>query len=597
MDTKRNPADLFSRGLKPSCAERAREWLEGPPFLLQGEEGWPMATRTLSVDTEGNSVPDNVGEFSECAYANVNVAEITVSKDILSEKLIAHYSTLPRLVRAAAWWLRLKRILRNRVLKNCTPSVVVSDPISANEYAEALRALICVAQRTALPGVTDALERRNIKVCDTYIKGVCRPLLAYCPYVEEGLIRIGGRLHRSDLSYDFKHPIVLPRCHALKGLIIMELHCKIGHFASGFVMNELTKNYFVLGGKRTVKQYIRLLCMNCRNRDAAPSAQLMAPLPLARIESRNRPFTNTAVNYFGPILVRQSRNNLKRYGCIFSCLATRAIHLEAAEDLSTESFLMAYRRFLSVTGGATRDLYSDNGTNFVGAHAELKRGLARLDKRWMTAAMAQNGVDWRFNPPLASHQGGVWESMIRLVRKTMPALQEHKKLRTLTEKGLETLFREVQLILNSRPITRVSADPNDLRTLSPLSILTGCVDPVLPTDVFVASDGMRSSWRASQRHADQFWRRWSEEYLPLLQRRAKWLQSQRNIKIGDHVLVGSNDVKPRCVYDRAIVINVSPDKFGHVRRVTVRDASGKTYERDIRKLCWLEGDINDHADQ
>ena len=103
MDTKRNPADLFSRGLKPSCAERAREWLEGPPFLLQGEEGWPMATRTLSVDTEGNSVPDNVGEFSECAYANVNVAEITVSKDILSEKLIAHYSTLPRLVRAAAW--------------------------------------------------------------------------------------------------------------------------------------------------------------------------------------------------------------------------------------------------------------------------------------------------------------------------------------------------------------------------------------------------------------------------------------------------------------------------------------------------------------
>ena len=597
VDTKRNPADLFSRGLKLSCAKRAREWLEGPPFLLQGEEGSSMATRTLSVDTEGNSVPDNVGEFSECAYANVNVAEITVSKDILSEKLIAHYSTLPRLVRAAAWWLRLKRKLRNRILKNCTPSVVVSGPISANEYAEALRALICVAQRTALPGVADALECGDIKVCDTYIKGVCRPLLAYCPYVEEGLIRIGGRLHRSDLSYDFKHPIVLPRRHALTGLIIMDLHCKIGHFASGFVMNELTKNYFVLGGKRTVKHYIRLLCMNCRNRDAAPGAQLMAPLPLARIESRNRPFTNTAVDYFGPILVRQGRNNLKRYGCIFLCLATRAIHLEVAEDLSAESFLMAYRRFLSVTGGATRVLYSDNGTNFVGAHAELKRGLARLDKRLMTAAMAQNGVDWKLNPPLASHQGGVWESMIRLVRKTMSALQEDKKLRTLTEKGLETLFREVQLILNSRPITRVSADPNDLRALSPLSILTGCVDPVLPTDVFVASDSMRSSWRASQRHADEFWRRWSEEYLPLLQRRAKWLQSQRNIKIGDHVLVGSNDAKPRCAYDRAIAINVSPDKFGHVRRVTVRDASGKTYERDIRKLCWLEGDINDHADQ
>ena len=123
----------------------------------------------------------------------------------------------------------------------------------------------------------------------------------------------------------------------------------------------------------------------------------MAPLPLARIVSGNRPFTNPAVDYFGPILVRQGRNNLKRYGCIFSCLATRAIHLGVAEDLSTEAFLMTYGRFLSVTRGATRVLYSDNGTNFVSGHAELKRGLTRLDKRWMTAAMAQNGVDWRFN--------------------------------------------------------------------------------------------------------------------------------------------------------------------------------------------------------
>ena len=88
--------------------------------------------------------------------------------------------------------------------------------------------------------------------------------------MEEGLIRIGGRLHRSDLSYDFKHPIVLPRRHALTSLIIMDLHCKIGHSASGFVINELTKN--LLCCKQTVKHYIQLLCMNCRNRDAAPAA-------------------------------------------------------------------------------------------------------------------------------------------------------------------------------------------------------------------------------------------------------------------------------------------------------------------------------------
>ena len=156
---------------------------------------------------------------------------------------------------------------------------------------------------------------------------------------------------------------------------------------------------------------------------------------------------------------------------------------------------------------------SDNGTNFVGACAELKRGLSRLDKAQITTSMASRGVDWRFNPPLASHQGGAWKSMIRLVRKTLMSLMEDSKIRTFSEKGLETLFREVQLILNSRPITTVSSDPSDLRALSPLSILTGCIDPALPPDIFVRSDGMRSSWRASQYCAEEFWKRWSLEYF------------------------------------------------------------------------------------
>ena len=254
-------------------------------------------------------------------------------------------------------------------------------------------------------------------------------------------------------------------------------------------------------------------------------------------------------------------------------------------DLTTEAFLMAYRRFLALTGEATRVMFSDNGSNFVGAYAELRRGLTRLNKNQITASMACRGVNWKFNPPLASHQGGIWESMIRLVRKTMVSLMEDEKLRTLTDKGLETLFREVQLILNSDP-----------RALSPLSILTGYLDPVLPPDVFIRSDGMRSSWRASQLYAEEFWKRWSMEYLTLLQKRMKWLQPQRNFKIGDFVLVHGGDTMLRWSYEKAIVVDVFPDKFGQVRRVSVRDASGKTYDRDVRKLCLLEGDLDESVD-
>ena len=597
VDTKRNPADPFSRGVSPCRVERSEEWLTGPKFLLESEENWPSPVPAVDVD---NDCLCNSDVFiNACADASAQSASNTIESDILSDRLIAHYSSLPRLVRATARWLRVRQILFNRISPEKAVTVDAG-PITASEYEIALTNLIRIAQRAKLAGVLNIIVGKTAPADpDKRDKrgNNFRPLLAYCPFVDDdGVVRVGGRLQRSELPHNVKHPVVLPRRHHLTGLIVLETHRKCGHFANNYVANELMKTYHVMGGKRTVKHYIRSLCMTCRNRNANPAAQLMAPLPMARVEAGNRPYTNTAVDYFGPVLIKQGRNELKRYGCIFTCLATRAIHLEVAEDLTTEAFLMAYRRFLALTGEATRVMFSDNGSNFVGAYAELRRGLTRLNKNRITASMACRGVNWKFNPPLASHQGGIWESMIRLVRKTMVSLMEDERLRTLTDKGLETLFREVQLILNSRPITRVSSDPSDPRALSPLSILTGYLDPVLPPDVFIRSDGMRSSWRASQLYAEEFWKRWSMEYLTLLQKRMKWLQPQRNFKIGDFVLVHGGDTMLRWSYEKAIVVDVFPDKFGQVRRVSVRDASGKTYDRDVRKLCLLEGDLDESVD-
>ena len=129
---------------------------------------------------------------------------------------------------------------------------------------------------------------------------------------------------------------------------------------------------------------------------------------------------------------------MKRYTCIFPCLCTRATHLEFVYDLITESFVMAYRRFLAVTGSVTKTFYSDNGSNFSGAATELKRGLERLNRKYIVGELAQIGVQFRFNPPFFSHQGGVFEAIIRLVRKTLTAIMDDRKLRTLTDAGLET---------------------------------------------------------------------------------------------------------------------------------------------------------------
>ena len=258
--------------------------------------------------------------------------------------------------------------------------------------------------------------------------------------------------------------------------------------------------------------------------------------------------------------------------------------------LATCSFHMAMRRFLAVRGHGTRIIYSDNGTNFTGASAELKRGLKRLNDHKITNELAPCGIEWKHTPPLASHQGGIYEAIIRLVRKTMASMVADRHLRTLTDEGLLTLFKEIECILNNRPLTRVATELGDVEALTPSMLLTGSVCPGLPNDVFLTSDSMRSSWRACQFQADEFWRRWRAEYLPLLQRRQKWLAPQRNFKVGDLVLL-VEESPHRNLWPKGVVEEVLPDRDDIVRRVKVRTADQKTFLRDIRKLCFLENDM------
>ena len=165
-------------------------------------------------------------------------------------------------------------------------------------------------------------------------------------------------------------------------------------------------------------------------------------------------------------------------------------------------------------------------------------------------------------------------------------------MRTLTDEGLVTLLKEIEYILNCRPLTCVNANPEDMDTLSPIMLLTGSMAVGLPCDVFVTTDGMRSSWRACQLRIDEFWRRWQSEYLQLLQRRQKWLMPERNLKENDLVLLKEED-QPRNVWPKGLFMKVFPDKDGLERRAEVRLHNGKTFLRDIRKLCLLEGDIGD----
>lgn len=159
---------------------------------------------------------------------------------------------------------------------------------------------------------------------------------------------------------------------------------------------------------------------------------------------------------------------MKRYGVLFTCLAIRAVHIEVASSLHTDSFINALRRFIARRDVEVRELRSDNGTNFEGAERELKRALEEWNQGQIHDVKLQKGIQWSFNPPAGSHHGGAWERLIRSVRKV---LNSNLKVQNLDKEGLHTVFCEIEGIINSRPITKASFDPNDLEALTPNHLL------------------------------------------------------------------------------------------------------------------------------
>ena len=156
----------------------------------------------------------------------------------------------------------------------------------------------------------------------------------------------------------------------------------------------------------------------------------MADLPSDRVQSLEPPFTRTGVDCFGPFFVKRGRGQEKRYGIIFTCLAMRAVHLEIADNLSTDSFICALKRFISRRGNV-HVIRSDNGTNFVGANNELQKELRKLHSSvTVYSELAKRGIEWTFNTPGASHHGGAWERLIRSTRRILDSLLSTQLLTT-----------------------------------------------------------------------------------------------------------------------------------------------------------------------
>jgi len=309
----------------------------------------------------------------------------------------------------------------------------------------------------------------------------------------------------------------------------------------------------------------------------------MADLPSERVAPSEPPFTFVGVDFFGPFFVKVGRSQVKRYGCIFTCMAVRAVHIEVAHSMETDSFINALQRFIC-RRGQPKEIRSDNGTNFVGGERELREAVAEWNKSKMYEFMRQKEINWKFNPPAASHMGGVWERQIRTIRKILSTLMNSQPL---NDETLQTLMCIVENIINSRPLTVVSDDPKDLEPLTPNHLLHLRGRSAVPPGVFVKQDVYcRRRWRQVQYLADVFWRRWIKEYLPTLQQRSKWLQKERNTQVGDVVLV-VDDSLPRNNWLLGRVVKTLPGADGLVRTVEVKTKTS-ILMRPVHKICIIE---------
>ncbi|XP_055308594.1 uncharacterized protein LOC129572614 [Sitodiplosis mosellana] len=373
-------------------------------------------------------------------------------------------------------------------------------------------------------------------------------LLKLSPFLDsKQVLRVGGRLKNADLPYEAIHQMLLPSKHAVTALIIKSVHLNCLHGAPKLTEAVLRQKFWVLNSQRTIKAIIHK-CVDCFKAAPKTMHQFMADLPEKRVNISEKPFINTAVDYTGAIQVKlmngRTYKTKKAYIAIFVCMSTKAIHVEVVTDMTAEAFIAAYRRFVS-RRGIVKNLYSDNGTNFVKSNKILCENMNDLEDKYDEAVckeLAKSGTKWHFSPPGAPHMNGLAESAVKSVKLHLKRTIADNKL---TFEELSTLLAQIEACVNSRPLCPLSSDPNDLMALTPAHFLVGqsLISP--PEECHIeAKASWLNRWQRVQQLMQYFWKRWQSEYLNQLQTRTKWYKEKNAPELDDLVLIRDENLPP-----------------------------------------------------
>ena len=583
VDTKSNPADCASRGLLPSELIGNSLWVDGPSI----QELQLHAKFSLS-DEQNNIIKDSINKNSNVLLVK-KYEESSFVKDYSS-----HFIAIRKISYVSKF---VVNILEKIILKYTTLSKSgnsVKDTATLNDQLNKYQQLVYnlsngeniilrLAQKSSYADEIKCLLNNQSLNSKSKLKGLH-------PFLDKfGILRVGGRLQNSDLSYSQKHPIILPPNNQVTKNIIKEAHDLTLHGSESLMLSYLRNKYHISRVSEKVKSFIHS-CNVCFRYSQTQQKQLMGSLPTNRVNF-SRPFQNTGVDYAGPLTMKayagRCKIMLKVYIAVFVCLCTKAIHVELVTDLTSKGFLAAFKRFV-LRRGRCHKLYSDNGKNFVGANRIMQDELKSAEKTWkseLEIKFSKLGTEWHFIPPASPNFGGLWEAGVK-------SLKSHLKktigTAIFTYEELSTILIQIEGVLNSRPLCKMSNNPNDYNYLTPGHFLVGEAI-VAPLEMAYNIDENKSyheRWNHVQQCFQRFVKLWKKDYLQNLQNRPKNQSEEINLKVDDLVMLTDDDMPPT-LWPIVMVKEIHPGKDKKVRVATVRTSNGKVFVRPISKLRYL----------
>ena len=489
-----NIADIVSRGTKPEGL--VGEWQSGPKFLAECQEEWP-----IKQGTNDSVLPEQiVMQVAACPEGDRVDQVIDIKR----------FSSYDKLIRVTARAQSIFKRIPKPSMKN------VSQFPCRKQLEEAELHWIKASQI----GLKDELQSTTLKRLGAKLVN--------------GVMVVGSRMESwRECSYNNENPILLSAKSEFAKLYARKVHNE-SHLGVSAIAAKIRSKYWIVGLRKHLRS-IKFHCVECRRLDHTLEKQLMGQLPAYRLKPAPA-WAYTSLDLFGPFDIKgetNKRSRSKGYGVIFTCMLSRAVHLDIATSYDTEAFLLVLRRFIAIRGSPVK-LWSDQGSQLQAANKEMQETMSNLNKKLIAEFGVVNKIDWDFGPPDAPWQNGCTEALIKSVKKSLKSVIGEQAL-TFTE--MQTVLAEVSSLINERPIGRHPTNVDDGVYLSPNDLLLGRSNNKIPAGPFNLATNKYVRHRFVSKLTDAFWAKWTEVYFPSLIVQQKWHTRCRNVKAGDVVLV------------------------------------------------------------